>query len=420
MNGQPSLRRGHYRLLDWIPECASPINGTESAWPCAYILAQEGAPSIPAPKWERDAQPSLTRAALAEAQRKGWWIFTGVAGTSAGAIIAALIAVGYTAKQIYDPATQQGILAGSLSDFFSRERWGQFKKFSLGLQGQVNQRASWWAWMRFCLRWRKFAAGIGRDWGFMDASRTETSIDQWLRRGNVDVPDGQRRVLFSDLKSELRTIASDVESRSAVVFSRDDTPEIPVAQAVVASLAIPFFFRPVKNKFVSGVKTFVDGGLVANFPAWVFNSELRRVSVPTRVIGFRLVAATAGGQSAFVNFLDDLYNTTLDANIELHARGLDDLVMIPMKVNVSTFDFELSPAAKSDLYRSAAVQAKEGLIEKFFPRHPDVLRELLQEALNLFSDWSGIEVRHLRANFTVTTTRHFKDFVWSQYGERRR
>ena len=343
-------------------------------------------------------------AALAEAQRHGL-VFTGVAGTSAGAIIAALIAVGYTARRLYDPVTQQGILAGSLSDLFSQETWTEFKAFSASLQHRMNHRSKGCSWMRFYWRWRKLLRGVGIDLGLIDTGPIEAAIDRWLRAGNVDVPHDQPRVLFRDLKSELRIIASDLDSRSAVVFSRGETPEISVARAVVASIAIPFFFRPVAVDFVSGPRTLVDGGLVANFPAWVFNAELRRVSVLTRVIGFRLVAAAGKRRSAFTQFLDDLYNTTLDANIELHARGLDDLVMIPMKVGVSTFDFELSAAAKSAVYRSAALQVREELVANFFPRHPDVLRKLLQEALSLFSDWSGIEARRLRANFTVPTSR---------------
>lgn len=44
--------------------------------------------------------------------------FVGVAGASAGAIVAALIAVGYKAKDLYDADTRTGILAGSLTDMF--------------------------------------------------------------------------------------------------------------------------------------------------------------------------------------------------------------------------------------------------------------------------------------------------------------
>ena len=46
-----------------------------------------------------------------------------------------------------------------------------------------------------------------------------------------------------------------------------DPDEQPVADAVRASMSIPFFFQPVKLKSASGLtSTLVDGGLLSNFP----------------------------------------------------------------------------------------------------------------------------------------------------------
>ncbi len=343
-------------------------------------------------------------AALAEAQRKGL-VFKGVAGTSAGAIVAALVAVGYTAKQLYDPASRQGLMAGSLTDFFDKQTWADFKEFSASFEKKFKAGTSPWSWLWLYLRWRKHLGKLSRNFGLMQTAPIEAVIDQWLLKGNVDTAAGQPRVLFKDLKSDLRIIASDIDTRSAVVFSRDETPNVAVAQAVAASIAIPLFFRPVKLDIGPATRTLVDGGIVANFPAWVFNAQLRRVTVPTRVVGFRLFASARAGRAAFVQYMDDLYNTALDANIELHARGLDDLVMIPIKVGISTFDFELTERAKYDLYQHAARQVKEGLLANFFPRHPDVLRRLLRETLTLFCRWSGIDAGALRANIAVPTVR---------------
>ena len=46
-----------------------------------------------------------------------------------------------------------------------------------------------------------------------------------------------------------------------------DPDEQPVADAVRASMSIPFFFRPVSLRATSGLtSTLVDGGLLSNFP----------------------------------------------------------------------------------------------------------------------------------------------------------
>jgi len=47
--------------------------------------------------------------------------------------------------------------------------------------------------------------------------------------------------------------------------------EQPVADAVRASMSIPFFFRPVNVETDHGAATWVDGGLLANYPITVFD-----------------------------------------------------------------------------------------------------------------------------------------------------
>ena len=52
-----------------------------------------------------------------------------------------------------------------------------------------------------------------------------------------------------------------------------DPDEQPVARAVRASAAIPFFFRPVRQPTPQGEATWVDGGLLSNFPVELFDRE---------------------------------------------------------------------------------------------------------------------------------------------------
>jgi NTE family protein len=47
--------------------------------------------------------------------------------------------------------------------------------------------------------------------------------------------------------------------------------EQPIADAVRASMSIPFFFRPVNVETDHGAATWVDGGLLANYPITVFD-----------------------------------------------------------------------------------------------------------------------------------------------------
>jgi NTE family protein len=98
------------------------------------------------------------------------------------------------------------------------------------------------------------------------------------------VPEGRRSLAglgraIADLRIEwdgrLLVVAVDVESGRRVVFGMPGETQLPVAQAVEASCAIPGIFRPVR----AGNHTYVDGG------AWsLTNLDAAPVERGTRVL----------------------------------------------------------------------------------------------------------------------------------------
>jgi NTE family protein len=352
--------------------------------------------------------------AIAVAQELGVQ-FVGVAGASAGAIVAALIAVGYAPKQVYDPATQSGLLAGDLTDLFGPGRWQEWQRFAASLMARLEGRSMLRAWLGAPLFYRQWRTPLRRllsEHGFFDTGPVEAAIDGWLRAGKLTIPAEQPRLMFRDLDPSivppLRIIASDIDRQSPVVFSRERTPEVAVAQAVAASIGLPFFFRPVRLMLDGEERTLVDGGLVANFPVWIFDdARRRRRADPTPIIGFRLLERAETPQEQRVSplrFARSLLETALNANVEIHARGIDDLYTFPLEVNVSTYDFDLSAARKQALYESAKQQAGYKLLKNLAPRDPRVLAMMLKEASELFINHSGFN-RHLRTNLALLTSR---------------
>jgi NTE family protein len=352
--------------------------------------------------------------AIAVAQELGVQ-FVGVAGTSAGAIVAALVAVGYAPKALYDPESQTGLLANNLTEMFGPGRWQEWERFSAACKSELDNHSLLRRWLGapfFYGRWRAPLARMLTEYGFFDTSQIEESIDRWLRAGRVQIPPGQARLLFRDLDPTkvppLRIIASDIDRQSPVVFSRERTPEVAVAKAIAASIAIPFFFRPVALEVDGETRTLVDGGLVANFPVWIFDdARRRRRADPTPIIGFRLLERTdtpAEIQRTPVSFARSLLETALNANVEIHARGIDDLYTFPIEVNVSTYDFDLSAARKQALYQSAKQQAGYKLLREVAPRNPRVLALMLKEAAELFIQEARLD-SHLRANLALLSSR---------------
>lgn len=81
-----------------------------------------------------------------------------------------------------------------------------------------------------------------------------------------------RDVPFSHLPDDhppLRIVATDIDKKRITIFSKEatvghpGTPEVAVADAVAASIAVPLIFSP----------KVIDGGLVSDLPIWLFDEE---------------------------------------------------------------------------------------------------------------------------------------------------
>src|SRR5690625_1165281 len=185
--------------------------------------------------------------------------FERVAGTSAGAITAALIKAGYNSDELCSLLDELDMTV--LKD--ERFTWLPF------------QMAKW-----FLLYFR-----LGLYKGEM--------LEKWLE----DVLAKRNIKTFSDFPCKsIKIIASDL-TRGRLIVLPDDLvdygicPEqFSVARAVRMSCSIPFFFEPIKlhdkrkNKPCSYI---VDGGVLSNFPMWLFkDGENNKGKRPA--IGFQL------------------------------------------------------------------------------------------------------------------------------------
>ena len=117
--------------------------------------------------------------------------------------------------------------------------------------------------------------------------------------------------------------ATSLETRRLVLIAsfRNEFAEVPIAQAVRASAGFPIFFRPAKINCLTTVGWHVDGGVIANHPAWVFSRSLRAsvfelnlypdlATRPWLNVGLRVVADPAAppadGPNGFLRSIFDL------------------------------------------------------------------------------------------------------------------
>jgi predicted acylesterase/phospholipase RssA len=90
--------------------------------------------------------------------------------------------------------------------------------------------------------------------------------------------------LFEKRKIELFVVAVNINKSKTVVFSVKDTPNVAIRDAVCASMAVPYFFEPMRIKMdgESEADVYVDGAMGINFPLYLFKGEL------SNTIGFKI------------------------------------------------------------------------------------------------------------------------------------
>jgi predicted acylesterase/phospholipase RssA len=103
---------------------------------------------------------------------------------------------------------------------------------------------------------------------------------------------GSAPVLFRHLKIPLKVVAGDLLSGKMRVFGVSGDADLNAVDAVVASASYPLFFQPYPFQG----SLFVDGGLLSNLPAWVFDDERLLRHKPTPTFGFRFVEVPLVGR----------------------------------------------------------------------------------------------------------------------------
>ncbi|MFC6288492.1 patatin-like phospholipase family protein [Nocardioides sp. GCM10027113] len=211
------------------------------------------------------------------------YTFPRIAGTSAGAIVGAVLA----------GLQRSGESPGRLLDIARTLDYVRFRDRGvpgryLGPLGLLTD------WVSLVVEGGAYEGEYLHDWltGVLGDLGVSTFGD--LRRDDAG-DDGAVHHRWS-----LVVTASDLSRRRLVQLPWDyaeydlDPDEMPVADAVRASASIPFFFEPVTLRSPRGEATLVDGGLLANYPIGIFD---RLDEQPPRwpTIGVRLDALGLGG-----------------------------------------------------------------------------------------------------------------------------
>src|ERR1051326_3476441 len=184
-----------------------------------------------------------------------------VAGTSAGAIVATLIGAGYTADQVRDVINNLDFKKLTDPTFVT----------GLPLVGKLVPMQVLSMLLEQGMYKGDFFLHTMRD---LLKDKGITTFGDLKYRG----PDADKDVY----QYRVQVIASDVSGRRLLKLPLDapdqlgcDADKLEVAEAVRMSMSIPFFFEPVRwpNPQTHERDYIVDGGMLSNFPVWLFDSQ---------------------------------------------------------------------------------------------------------------------------------------------------
>jgi NTE family protein len=188
------------------------------------------------------------------------------------------------------------------------------------------------------------------------------SFYEWLQELIAEHCQGNGLATFRDFHQmgllDLSVVASDLTTRDEKIFNRQNTPNIPVADAVRMSISIPLYFSALRHdgrRFGQG-NLFVDGGLFNNYPIHLFDSHefadrnpwyLNRINWQT--LGFYLYPDTSAKAPArevrnLIDYLSLLMNNVLLAQGTLSFESSTVDQQRSVKINdcgVSPTDFDV-------------------------------------------------------------------------------
>ena len=254
-----------------------------------------------------------------------------VAGTSAGSILAALIALGYT------PAEMQSLMLDL--DF------RQFEDGStLGGPERLFRKFGWFKGDYFL---------------------------EWLQC-RVNERTGNPNATFADLHADpakfndLYVVSTDLSRGRSQVFSFETSPDLPVAEAVRASMAIPLFFEAYHiddglfGETGAQQDLFVDGGVFDNFPIELFDQK----GVNPKTLGLFLTNKGAPVNpdtkiDSFPEYARNLFEALLHVQVNAFNNNPDDKkrTIVIDDLGVGTTDFTISNEMKCKLIQQGAIAA---------------------------------------------------------------
>lgn len=309
--------------------------------------------------------------------------FSELAGTSAGAVIAALIAAGASPdflknivkevdfKEFKRPCGKSGLMTkiGAIYLIWKAKR----KREGIGIKDIPR---IWKGCKPYSLE------ALNNYLGFYDSDVVKEKMEEWLLKLTR-----KNDVTFKDLAPNLHIVATDVINKRVTEWNKIDTPDMSVAKAVQASCSIPVYFTPTDRKWV-------DGGLMCNCPDFIFGDDPNYYQMLT----FRLRSEDEGKIKfdGFVDYGKHLATTIVEGADNLQHTFVSSPNEIEIKTSiVSATDFDKMSADVIDRLILEGAKA----MDSFLSQKEAEFAEKQQKGIDNF--WPRVLLKHREQMYSM-------------------
>lgn len=278
-----------------------------------------------------------------------------IIGSSAGAITAGAVAVGYTGQE--------------MEELLKNTDFNEFKDSSWGVVKDVY---------RLFSRFGYYKGNVFEEWFCQILTKK-------CGRGDITFAE-----VYNQFGIDLIITGTCLSRRKTLYYNKDNTPDMKICKAVRISMSIPGFFQAIFDKNQDEVDVLVDGGTLNNYPINYFdNLKLEHVSSSdktvgddgvetfdySKTLGLKLMGVNELENSqiyegyekidGFESFLSSILSSLLLQIERLHVNDKYWKRTVPIKTfNVDTTEFDITDSMKDKL-----IQSGYDCTSKFFKKH---------------------------------------------------